>query len=162
MSLEDSKFVEYFIKNGLLKTPEKCSCGHEVRLKNNDEKGMFYKCSRCKRTASVKEGSIFSSSKLPLKELVALTHRFISGTAVGEIEEICEVSKRSAVKWYQILRGLIKRYMEITQKPIGGPHCIVEADEVCLGHLTKVCLVPGGAPPPRTPPHVHSVLTLTL
>jgi len=75
-------------------------------------------------------GASSTICKMNLKDVAAVTHLFISGAQVKDVTNVCGVSVNSAKKWYTLLRGLIKRFMEATQRPTGGHHLTVEADEV--------------------------------
>ena len=136
-----TRFVQHLMEKGLLQKSSDCPrCGKELKLKETTttSDGVRYKCSGCKSGFSVRTGRIFHKSKMNLKDVAAVTHLFISGAQVKDVTNVCGVSVNSAKKWYTLLRGLIKRFMEATQRPTGGHHLTVEADEVCVGHLRKV------------------------
>jgi len=139
-AMEMKNFVAYMIDKGMLKPGGQCKCGGELVLKETEttKDGFRYKCSVCKNTASVRAGSLFAKSKMTLKDVVGLTHCFIPGSPVTDMPNKCGISTRTATEWFSMLHGLIKKYMEMTQKPIGGHHLTAEADEVSIGHLTKV------------------------
>ena len=82
-------------------------------------------------------GSIFFGSTLDIKTLAAMTLAFVNDMKINCATKSLGLGRATLIKWYAMLRRLIRKYVEHNQLPIGGDGFIVEADEVCLGHVDK-------------------------
>jgi transposase-like protein len=105
----------------------------------NDERyseGIRLRCNHCTRDFSVRRGSIFEHSSLPLKTLIRLTHAYGAGVTVAKAAATCAVHRNTASAWYQHLRECCVEYMK--RHPIIFPETeIVEVDELHLRCLQQ-------------------------
>ena len=106
--------VQYLQKIGLLKALKECpDCKHKgIRLKRNKKKDVvMYKCAKCKRSQSVRNGSLFRQSGLSLKALIVLTKCFLNGEGAGAACKDIEITRQLFVGssfWDQWSRNIWK------------------------------------------------------
>lgn len=102
-------------------------------------RGFKYKCSGCFQTFSVRKGTIFEESRLPLQKwfaaswLVTTNRKGISSPQLAR-----EIGVTQKTAWF-----LLGRLREVAAKmgavggPVGGPNGTVEADETYIGGKEK-------------------------
>ena len=120
------KYVEQHRWNGLPTCPW-CSSSQYYRLKS---KTQPYYCKVCRRNYSVRSGTIFSSSNLPLgKWLIALWHVTSSKNFVGvqELSKTIGVTDKTA--WFMLQR-IRSTYADNSVTKLDGE---VQVDEIYLG-----------------------------
>ena len=125
---------------GLIRGDAECGCGKKMSLKEKaGSDSMRYKCSKCKSAKSIYYDSILEGSKMSPEQALGLVWSFGNDTPVTDAVNVIGISKPVAVKYYTCFRGLVARYLEKEQAKwkIGGSGSIVEADEVCIGHVAK-------------------------
>ena len=91
--------VSWLRRKGLLSSSSNCArCAVPmVEGRRQDvSDGLVWRCRQCKGTKSIREGSFFSKSKLPLRKWVLLMHFWVRQYPVTDAGEECEVDKNSA------------------------------------------------------------------
>ena len=122
-------YLETIRWEGNLECPYKdCAGGKIAKFKD----GKRYKCSECERTYSVKVGSIFEDSKIPLRKWYAGIYLITShkkGISSCQLSRDLGVTQKTA--WYMNHRVRHSLGMEPENKLSG----IIEADETFVGGL---------------------------
>lgn len=84
------EYLEAIRWNGNIKCAYK-ECGHEKVFKFSN--GKTYKCAKCRKQFSVRVGTIFEDSKIPLQKWYAAIYLFIHGKSLSELN----LSKKTIV-----------------------------------------------------------------
>jgi len=118
------------------------------------ERHGLYKCAECRKQFTVRIGSIFEESHLPLHKWLQAIHLMCSskkGISAHQLHRILEVTYKTA--WFLCHRiREAMRSKDLT--PLGGSGKVVEADETFIGRLQ-------GMPKLRASrAHKNAVLTL--
>lgn len=117
--------------NGQLVCPYK-DCKHNHVFRYTD--GKRYKCSKCKRQYSVKVGTIFEDSKIPLKKWYAAIYLILShkkGISSHQLGRDISVTQKTA--WFMLHRVRHTLGIDTTLKLDGT----IEADETFVGGNEK-------------------------
>ena len=86
------------------------------------------------KRASIREGTIFSKSRLPLSTLILLLYEWSRNTRPIDAAFEFDLHKRSVLQWYELCRNVCS-LATVTWRnaQIGGPEATVEIDECQLG-----------------------------
>lgn len=125
-----------------------------VKNPNGVERHGLYKCAACKAQFTVRMGTIFEESHLPLHKWLQAIHLMCAskkGISAHQMHRILEVKYDTA--WFLCHR--IRLAMASGDlSPMGGSGKIVEADETYIGRLKGTKVMPGGGA------HKNTVVTL--
>ena len=117
------------------------------------ERHGLYKCAECRAQFTVRIGTIFEESKLPLHLWLQAIHLVCSskkGISAHQLHRVLEVTYKTA--WF--LHHRIREAMRSDDNtPLGGNGKYVEADETYIGRLK-------GTPMGRGLGHKNTVLTM--
>jgi transposase-like protein len=120
---------------------------------NGVERHGLYKCKACHGQFTVRMGTIFEESHIPLHKWLQAIHLLCSskkGISSNQLHRVLEITLKSA--WF--LSHRIREAMRSGDlSPMGGAGGIVEADETYIGRVV-------GEPKRRGPGHKNAVLTL--
>ncbi len=129
--------------------------GDKVRPLNGNSMGAgWYYCEECQDKFTVRVGSIFERSHIPLRKWLA-GFRLMAGSKKGvsahQLHRSLAITYKSA--WFMAHR--IREAMRDGpySPPLGGSGKVIEADETYIGHKK-------GRRASRGPGHKHAVLTL--
>jgi len=103
---------------------------------NRHRPGLFY-CNACKGQFTVKVGTVFESSKIPLTKWWMAAHMFNSGkngVSAHEIHRNIRVTYKTA--WFMMHR-LREAMADLNPSPMGGEGQIIQADETYYGNTSK-------------------------
>jgi len=118
------------------------------------ERHGLYKCGECRQQFTVRMGTIFEESHLPLHKWLQAIHLMCSskkGISAHQLHRVLECTYKTA--WF--LAHRIREAMRSDDfTPMGGTGKIVEADETYIGRLAGTEVKRGGAA------HKNTVLTL--
>jgi transposase-like protein len=119
------------------------------------ERHGLYKCAACRLQFTVRIGTIFEESKLPLHKWLQAIHLMCSskkGISSNQLARVLEITVKSA--WF--LSHRIRHAMDYDRSndPIGGNGKTVEIDETYIGRLKGTEVRKGGSL------HKNAVLTL--
>jgi transposase-like protein len=103
-----------------------------TKLQGKSTRPGVYKCNACEKPFTVTVGTVMEDSKIPLNKWL-LAYRLLNGGKKGfsahELHRALGITYKSA--WFLMHR--IRTAMEDEGGPLGGPDCIVEADEAFIG-----------------------------
>jgi transposase-like protein len=112
-----------------------------------------YKCYQCRKPFTVKVGTVFESSHIPMRiwlQAMVLMTSSKKGISSNQLHRVLGVSLKSA--WFMSHR--IREAMRVVgMEPLGGSGKIVEVDETFFGQVK-------GEPKRRGTGHKHVVLSL--
>ena len=110
---------------------------HEAsRLDVSD--GVRWRCRVCKTSKSIREGSFFAKSRLPLQKWLLLIYLWARDYPVKDVAQEAEIDKNVAcdiLNWFREVCSLKLIQRDIT---LGGPGKIVQIDESLFRHKPKV------------------------
>jgi len=113
----------------------------------------LYRCGPCKRQFTVKVGTVFESSHVPLNLWLQAVYLMCSskkGISSHQLMRTLDVQYKTA--WFMTHR--IREAMKSGNlPPMGGEGVVVEIDETCIGNKE-------GAPVRRGYAHKHAIMTL--
>jgi transposase-like protein len=130
---DEQAAIEYF-KAILWKSGERCPyCGHGKIWAYSDNKK--WKCEQCRRQFSIRVGTIFEDSKIPLRKWLAAmwlitSHR--KGIASTQLARDIDVTQKTA--WFMLHRLRYAARTRQFNRPLRGE---VEADETFVGGKEK-------------------------
>jgi transposase-like protein len=107
------------------------------RLKGKSVRPGLWKCYACRKQFTVKVGTVFESSHVPLTKWLQAAYLMASskkGISAHQLHRILEVQYNTA--WFMAHR-LREAMRELHIEPMGGEGAIVEADETYFGGLEK-------------------------
>ena len=133
--VNEATIIAWLQQRKLLITATTCSkCSSQCRFV--PKKGTFFwRCPKkgCQAVKSVRDGSYFSMSRLPLRTILKLMYRWSVKDQVSKSVKECGVSQRVVVDWYNFCRDVCSQYFLDHPVLIGGPGKIVEIDESKFG-----------------------------
>ena len=88
----------------------------------------------CQKRRSIRIGTLFEYSKLPLGTILQLVYWWCRGLSIQQTMIEVGVSKVTVVEWFQRCRAICADFLLEHQQPIGGPGKTVEIDETKIGH----------------------------
>jgi transposase-like protein len=105
-------------------------CGHTEKI-YRIQGGKLYKCGKCRKPFSIKMGTIFEDSALPLQKwfhamFVVSAHK----KGISSCQLAKDISVRQATAWHMLHRIRLTMSTGSFEKPLDG---IVEVDETFVG-----------------------------
>ncbi|MCX6120404.1 MAG: IS1595 family transposase [Ignavibacteriales bacterium] len=121
---------EFLIQSRWGDKPVCVHCGSTEKM-YKIQGGKLFKCSACKKPFSVKVGTIFEDSALPLQKwfhamFVVSAHK----KGISSCQLAKDISVRQATAWHMLHRIRLTMTTGSFEKPLGG---IVEVDETFIG-----------------------------
>jgi transposase-like protein len=107
-------------------------CGHDKIYPFSD--GKTWKCAKCRDRFSIRVGTIFEDSKIPIRKWLAAIWFITShkkGIASTTLAKDIEVTQKSA--WFMLHRLRHAARTRSFNRPLGGDGRVVEADECFIG-----------------------------
>ena len=98
---------------------------------------FHWKCRRCNKRISLRDGSFFSKSKLSLQKWAILMYWWARQYAVTDAAEEAEVTETTACQIYQWLREVCSTKLINTPIVLGGSNVTVQIDESLFRHKPK-------------------------
>ena len=98
----------------------------------------MWKCPRngCHALRSIKTGSIFANSKLPLWKAVRLLHLWANGNSATCVGKELDIDGKTLVDWFKLNREICSRYISDWRVPIGGEGVYVEIDVILCHNVS--------------------------
>ena len=121
-----------------------CSATDRIKLMGGKSTRIgTYKCYHCRKPFTVKVGTIFESSHVPLRywlQAIFLMASSKKGISSNQLHRTLGITLKSA--WFMTHR--IREAMKDDGQPLGGDERILEADETFYGRIKGVKAKPGG------------------
>ena len=114
----------------ILKSTVYCSsrgCRREMRAeKHNNADGYIWRCGTCRKTRTIRAGSYFERSKLPLKKLVLLAYCWAYDIPQHAQAKLCGVSYRVSIQWNVYFRDVTTEWLKQNPIKLGGKGVICQ------------------------------------
>ncbi|VDP40723.1 unnamed protein product [Echinostoma caproni] len=91
--------------------------------------GFVFRCTHCKKRMSIRSGTFFEKSRLPLTTLMELMFYFVMEEPVTRAAAMANVSRKSSIQWYTYCRDVCSSVMCSLPTQLGGVGSTVEVDE---------------------------------
>lgn len=130
--------IEFLAKLGLLVNSVACDCGKQMSLVkySSCRDGFRWSCCRsCSKTKSIRAGSFFGESKLPLMTVVIMLSTWASEAPMADTEWQEEVSQSTIIDWHNFIREVCKEWLLANPQKIGGLSNDLEAIDVEIGRI---------------------------
>ena len=136
--------ISWLRTNRLLASSQDCSsCATPMREGRHRDisDGVVWRCPQCKCTKSIREGSFFSKSRLPLQKWLLVLHYWSKEFPVKDAVDDAEIHKNTACDIYRWLREACSTKLLQTPIVLGGRGIVVQIDESLFRHKVKVILL---------------------
>jgi transposase-like protein len=129
---KDEKTCQEFLINKRFKNGEFCPhCGHTKIYKFSD--GNYYKCAKCREKFTIKVGTIFESSKIPLKTwFLAIYLLSTNKKGISSVQLASQLGVTQKTAWFMYHR--IRNIYTQKKNKLSGT---IEIDETYLGGKEK-------------------------
>ena len=128
--------IEWLANYRLIANEQECRKCHfpmSIKMNKNLTDGFLWECvdQKCRARITLRHGSFFSNSHLPLWKIVRLIHLWSSDTSRITIMFELDISSQTATDWLNFVRDTCCKYVCDWNYVygIGGPGKIVEIDE---------------------------------
>jgi len=113
-----------------------CGCSDRIgKLKGKTTRAGLYKCYACKKPFTVRQGTIFESSHLPLHLWLQIIHLMCAskkGISTRQIQRMLDCSMKTAWFLSHRIREAMAEKNGIFIEPLGGAGVTLEADEAYI------------------------------
>ena len=133
--------ISFLQGKGLLaqqKTCHRCLVPMNIARKASLTDGRAFRCPQCHTYTSLRSGSFFAKSRLPLQKWLLLTYLWVREYPIRDAQEEAEVAHDTAVCIYRWLREVCSTKLLQTPILLGGPGVVVQVDESLFRHKPKV------------------------
>ena len=130
----EAKCVAYFQQRRWGNTPICHHCGHDKAYRFSD--GIRFKCAKCRKPFTVRQGTIFEDSKVPLRKwfiAIYLVTAHKKGISSHQLARDISVTQRTA--WFMLQR--IRHKLGVDNDPNEELEGVVEVDETFVGGKNK-------------------------
>jgi transposase-like protein len=114
-------------------------CGEEKRvgkLQGKSTRIGLYKCYKCRKPFTVRMGTVFESSHLPLHLWLQIIHLMCTskkGISTHQIQRMLRCSMKTAWFLGHRIREAMREVRDLFTAPLGGAGRVIEADETYIG-----------------------------
>lgn len=132
--------IAWLQRNGLLANNMFCECGSECSLVSRQDlisDGKCWRCTRpdCRKRMSLRCGSFFEHSNLPLTTIIEIMYWWCLDVKQSTVKMELGIScPNTLVDWFNFCRDICTAYLIDNQMPIGGAGVTVEIDESKFMH----------------------------
>ena len=137
---DTDRLISHLQGKNVLSSNKTCPCGTAMQLsaRSDVSDGVRFRCPSCHKCTSIRDGSFFSKSRLPLRKWVILMYWWARNYPVTDAASEAEVTEASACAVYQWLREVCTTRLMTMPIRLGGPGTIVQIDESLMKHKPKV------------------------
>lgn len=101
--------IAYLQAKNVLSSSKQCSCGTAMQLqdRNDISDGCRWRCPdpQCRNSLSIRDGSFFSQSRLPLQKWLLLMYWWGRQYPVGDAMEEAQVTEATAIQVLSVTHG---------------------------------------------------------
>ena len=131
----------FLVDRGLLAARRECDCGQEMVLRERPctQDGYHWECSarRCRKRRSIRAGSFFENSKIPLAHWLYVIFLWSIEVQSKKVAMLTGLSLRTVTTALQALRNICSLKILHGHIKLGGRGETVEIDESMFGHKRK-------------------------
>jgi transposase-like protein len=122
--------------------------GQARQLRGKTTRPGLWKCYACRKTFTVRMGTVFESSHVPLRIWLQAFHLMASskkGISTRQLQRTLQCGMKTAWFLGHRIREAMKERVDLFAQPMGGAGRVVEADETYIGRSakSKAFLAPG-------------------
>ena len=111
----------------------------EEKARRDVSDGIRWWCCQCKTTKSIRNGSFFAKSRMTLQQWLVLLFYWVDDSPVIKAAKHAQVSEHTAIDVFGWLREVCsKRLISDGPPQLGGNGVVVQVDESCFSHKSKV------------------------
>ena len=133
--------ISFLRGRGLLAQSMTCPrCGtamHEASRSDVSD-GVRWRCRACKTSKSIREGSFFAKSRLPLQKWLLLIYLWARDYPAKDVAQEAKIDKTVACEVLNWFREVCSAKLLQTGVTLGGPGKTVQIDESLFRHKPKV------------------------
>ena len=125
---DNENLLKFLAYHGLIKNQMNCpNCANLMGLNKKGDDFVWY-CRPCRKMKTVRDGSFFQQSSLPIKTLLPLVYTWVEDFRnKNAIKELDPITPTTVVNWFNFCRTECRQ----ERKRIGGRGKIIEIDETC-------------------------------
>ena len=110
------KCIQWCARHRLIANSKVCpNCASPMAFKPQPDKndGFTWRCSlaRCRKRVSIREGSFFSKSHLPLWKVVRFLYLWTANCKIEVIKHELDISPQMIVDWNNFIRDICQSYI---------------------------------------------------
>ena len=144
LTSEPREVIIWLQEKKLLKSKLQCeACANPMTFhKINIIDGYYWRCMKkaCenfRKGKSIRTGSVFEKSKVPLRTWIHLMYLWAEGVQLKQACSLASVSKPTGVACFSFFRSVCVTYFQHHPIRLGGPQIVVECDESAFAHKVK-------------------------
>ena len=119
-------------------TCHRCSVAMNIARRASLTDGHAFRCPQCHTYTSLRSGSFFEKSRLPLQKWILLMYLWVREYPIKDAQEEAEVAHETAVSIYRWLCEVCLTKLLQTPTVLGGAGIVVQIDESLFRHKPKV------------------------
>jgi transposase-like protein len=126
---DERRVLQYLRDKGVLRSRMDCpKCGRRMNEQSaaRSSDGIAFRCARCKVKRSIRSGSFFVNSRLPLKTLASILYLLSLDVLQKTIAEIIGVQRRIVSDFANLLRERYGAVLLQDVSKLGGIGTIVQ------------------------------------
>jgi len=125
------QMIELLRGKAILQDNMQCVCNKQMSEQHSTRysDGHIFRCSRCKKAATIRKGSIFQGCNLELWKLTGIIYLMALEVSQHNICEALDLSASTVIMWQDRVRNSYSRKLLQDDEKLGGPGRIVEVDE---------------------------------
>jgi ISXO2-like transposase domain len=129
--LQPAEIIPFLQEKELIQRSMACLCGNEMAIQkyNRCLDGFIFRCARCKRTKSIKDGRFFKNTSISISKIMQLIFLWITETPVSSASTLIAVSNKTAIQWFNYCRDICSYKMANMDQMLGGQGVTVQIDE---------------------------------
>ena len=136
--------ISFLKEKKLLASRATCVCGQDMNwIRRSDvSDGWQWRCTKsdCRRKQSIRSGSYFTKSRLPLPILLRILYCWAAEVPVTQLHALVKehLSEKTAVQHYSYVRDVCSAVLTSNPTKLGGAGIVVQIDESLFRHGRKV------------------------
>lgn len=132
----EEKAISFAQQLGLLRKPTDCDCGEEMRLVVcffRNFSFAWYRCTNCMKKISVRKGSFFEKSILPIRTVICLIYFYCRNISNFRNlrHEFGEISWKTLKKTLSLIHEVCMKFLQMNPTQLGGEGHYVDFEK-CL------------------------------
>uniref|UniRef100_A0A0L8FX66 ISXO2-like transposase domain-containing protein n=1 Tax=Octopus bimaculoides TaxID=37653 RepID=A0A0L8FX66_OCTBM len=127
----NENFVNYLKENQLIANQKQYTRGNDMDIRPSQRatNGMEWRCRNCRKRVSIRKNTFVEKSKLSVYQILHIIFDIIFEMPVTSSMCPNNVSKVTAIQWYEHCREICSQKLLKDKKKLGGPNHVVKVDE---------------------------------